>query len=63
MPTLEQRADETPQELEMRLDNRTREMGISHGFARYLEDMEIYLLELERRVQRLEAENRELKNR
>lgn len=61
MPTLEERAQESPEELNQRLEKTTVEMGITMTFARYLEDMEVYLLELERRVQALETENRALK--
>lgn len=63
MPTLEERAKETPEELNLRLETRTNEMGITYSFARYLEDLEIYLLQLERRVKQLEEENKELRNR
>ncbi len=61
MPTLEQRNSETPEDLTLRLEGRTKELGITYTFARYLEQMEIYLLELERRVASLESENRKLK--
>ena len=54
MPTLEQRQNESPDELNKRLEAKTVEMGITHTFARYLEQMETYLLELERRVKTLE---------
>ena len=54
MPTLEERGAETQEELNLRLENRTIEMGITFTFARYLEQMETYLLQLEQRVQELE---------
>ena len=54
MPTLEERANESPDELAARLESKTIELGVTHTFARYLEQMEIYLLQLERRVQALE---------
>lgn len=54
MPTLEERANETPEELEKRLEARTVEMGITYTFSMYLEQMETYLLQLERRVRELE---------
>ncbi|MCG8565553.1 MAG: hypothetical protein MI747_10785 [Desulfobacterales bacterium] len=55
MPTLEERGTETQEELNLRLENRTIEMGITFTFARYLEQMETYLLQLEQRVKELEA--------
>lgn len=57
MPTLDERAKETPEELEKRLEARTVEMGITYTFSRYLEQMESYLLQLEKRVKELEAKN------
>lgn len=54
VPTLEERQKETQGELNQRLESRTKEMGITHTFATYLEQMETYLLELERRVHTLE---------
>ena len=54
MPTLEERGAETQEELNLRLENRTIEMGITFTFARYLEQMETYLLQLEQRVKELE---------
>lgn len=57
MPTLDERAKETPEELEKRLEARTVEMGITYTFSKYLEQMENYLLQLERRVKELEAKN------
>ena len=56
MPTLDERFNETPEELNERLEAKTLEMGITFTFARYLEQMETYLLQLEKRVQQLEAE-------
>ncbi len=61
MPTLEERSKETAKEQKLRLDARTRELGITFSFSQYLEQMEIYLLELERRVKALEDENLKLK--
>ena len=55
MPTLDQRSKETPEELNQRLEAKTLEMGITFTFAQYLEQMETYLLQLEKRVQQLEA--------
>lgn len=54
MPTLEKRENETEQQLKARMDKRTVEMGITYSFAEYLEMMEKYLLQLERRVKQLE---------
>lgn len=54
MPTLEEREKETQEELNQRLENRTIEMGVTFTFAQYLEQMETYLLQLERRVKELE---------
>lgn len=54
MPTLEERQNETPEELNQRIEVKTMEMGITHTFAQYLEQMETYLLELERRVHTME---------
>lgn len=55
MPTLEERRNETGEMLESRLSDRTYEFGISMEFARYVESMEVYILELERRMESLEA--------
>lgn len=57
MPTLDERAKESPEELEKRLEARTIEMGITYTFSKYLEQMETYLLQLEQRVRDLEAKN------
>ncbi len=57
MPTLEERANETPGELDKRIEARTLEMGITYTFSQYLEQMETYLLQLEQRVRELEAKN------
>lgn len=54
MPTLEERENETEKQLRARLEKRTVEMGITYSFAEYLEMMEKYLLQLERRVKELE---------
>ena len=61
MPTLDERSNETPEQLKARLEAKTLEMGITFTFAQYLEQMEVYLLQLERRVQALETENKNLK--
>ncbi len=55
MPTLEERRAETQDDLNLRLENRTIEMGITFTFARYLEQMETYLLQMEKRVKELET--------
>lgn len=57
MPTLEERSKESLEELNQRLEANTLEMGITSTFAQYLEQMEIYLLQLEKRVKLLEAKN------
>lgn len=57
MPTLEERSKESTEELNQRIEAKTLEMGITHTFARYLEQMETYLLKLEKRVKLLEARN------
>lgn len=57
MPTLEERLRETQGELNQRLEARTLEMGITYTFSQYLEQMETYLLALEKRVKTLEAIN------
>ncbi len=56
MPTLEERSQEGSEEKEQRLDEKTIEMGITLTFAKYLEQMEIYLLQLEKRVKDLETQ-------
>ena len=56
MPTLEERANESPENLRQRLESKTLEMGITYTFAQYLDQMETYLLQLESRVKKLEAE-------
>jgi len=58
MPTLEERSNESPEELNARLESKTLEMGITFTFAQYLEQMETYLLQLEKRVQELEAKDK-----
>lgn len=55
MPTLEERRNETIDVLESRLRDRSHEFDISMEFARYIESMEVYILELERRMEVLEA--------
>ncbi len=57
MPTLDERTNESTEERNQRLEAKTLEMGITHTFAQYLEQMETYLLALEKRVQTLEAQN------
>ena len=54
MPTLEERKRETEAELQQRLYDRQRDLGISNNFSEYIEMMEKYLLQLERRVSSLE---------
>lgn len=61
MPTLEERSNESPEELRYRLEGKTKELAITYSFAQYLEQMERYLLELEKRVSVLENENRDPK--
>lgn len=56
MPTLEERSSESREELNARLEAKTLEMGITYTFARYLEQMETYLLQLEQRVKHLETQ-------
>jgi ribose 1,5-bisphosphokinase PhnN len=56
MPTLEERSRESAEELNQRLEAKTLEMGITYTFAQYLEQMETYLLQLEKRVRTLEAQ-------
>ena len=55
MPTLEERRSETAEELEARLADRTYDLRISMEFARYVESMEVYFLELERRLKAIES--------
>ncbi len=57
MPTLEERSNESPENLRQRLESKTLEMGITYTFAQYLDQMETYLLRLESRVKELEAKN------
>ena len=54
VPTLEQRENESIADRNKRLEAKTIEMGITHTFAKYLEQMETYLLQLEGRVKTLE---------
>ncbi len=54
MPTLEERKNETEDELKRRVEQRTLEMGITYSFSEYIESMEKYLLTLENRVEMLE---------
>ncbi len=57
MPTLEERTNESPENLKQRLEAKTLEMGITYTFAQYLDQMESYLLQLESRVKELEDKN------
>ncbi|MCF6247837.1 MAG: hypothetical protein L3J69_10790 [Desulfobacula sp.] len=57
MPTLDERSNESTKERNQRLEAKTLEMGITHTFAQYLEQMETYLLALEKRVKTLETQN------
>ncbi|MCG8639121.1 MAG: hypothetical protein MI862_05270 [Desulfobacterales bacterium] len=61
MPTLEERLNEDQEELNQRIEARTLEMGVTHTFAQYLEQMETYLLQLEQRVATLEAQLKDTK--
>ncbi|MCP4023887.1 MAG: hypothetical protein GY729_18730 [Desulfobacteraceae bacterium] len=61
MPTLEERCKETPEARDQRLEDRTIEMGISLTLSNYIEEMEVYLLQMERRIQKLEAQCESLK--
>lgn len=54
MPTLEERAAETSDQTEERLRAKCGEFDISMEFCRYIEMMERYLLQVERRIIRLE---------
>ncbi len=62
MPTLEERREETPEMLETRLCERAEDFGITMEFARYIESMEIYFLELEQRLEALERPDRDNMN-
>lgn len=62
MPTLEERRDETDEMLESRLCDRAEEFGITMAFARYIESMEIYFLELEQRMEALEVSEEDRRN-
>ena len=54
MPTLEERKNETEDELKRRIEQRTLEMGVTYSYSEYIESMEKYLLTLESRVEMLE---------
>ncbi len=54
MPTIEERNRESETELQQRLYDRQRDLGISNNFSEYVEMLEKYLLQLERRVSSLE---------
>ncbi len=54
MPTLEERNKEAEEDLKIRVEQRTLEMGITYSFSEYIESMEKYLLKLEKRVETLE---------
>jgi hypothetical protein len=57
MPTLEDRAEESIDELRTRLMERQGNFAINQEFSYYIEMMEKYLLAMERRVNRLETLN------
>ncbi len=57
VPTLEERSKENQEELNQRIEAKTLEMGITYSFAQYLEQLETYLLQLEKRVKDLEAKD------
>lgn len=59
MPTLDERRNETAEILETRLKDRTYEFRISMNFAKYIESMEVYILQLEPRMQALESASSE----
>ena len=54
MPTLEERNEETKEDLKKRIVEKQKTLDISAGMANYIELMERYLLRLERRVNKLE---------
>ncbi len=56
MPTLEERQRETYEELQGRLVEREYDFEISPKMAEYIELMETYLLQLERRVLKMESQ-------
>lgn len=55
MPTLEERRTETDHMLQKRLTYRTEDLDISMELSKYIERLELYLLELEQRVVNLEC--------
>lgn len=55
MPTLEERRTETDQMLQKRLIYRKEDFDISLELSKYIEKLELYLLELEQRVVNLEC--------
>ncbi len=57
MPGLEERFNKNQEEHNRRIEAKTLEMGITYTFAQYIEQLETYLLQLEKRVQTLEAKN------
>ena len=54
MPTFEERAKESNEEFNQRLEAKTLEMGITYTFAQYIDQLESYILQLENRVKTLE---------
>jgi hypothetical protein len=56
MPTLEERQMENPEQLKKRLKDKQKELDISRALAEYIDMMEIYILTLERRVNKLEIQ-------
>ncbi len=56
MPTLEERNEETKEDLKKRITEKQKSLDISAGMANYIELMERYLLSLERRVNKLEIQ-------
>ena len=54
MPTLEERAVESASEKMMRLKDRQYEFTIGPEMANYVEMLEKYILQMERRLNRLE---------
>ncbi len=56
MPTLEERNEETKEDLKKRITEKQKSLDVSAGMANYIELMERYLLSLERRVNKLEIQ-------
>jgi hypothetical protein len=55
MPTLEERTKESFHQLQIRLAEREEEFDVSPRMSEYIELMETYLLQLERRVLKMES--------